>query len=242
MNVGGKLNVFELGGGVGVEIVGGDAGGGHDAGGGGVVFGFIAFDAAIGTGGDGGGIAPDELGTGGLHDFDEFGEVLFVICQRHLEVGAGSFGIGALGGIFGDVFEIVEAPVEMDDVPLGVAEPGFDVFEAIRGRAAVGGDAMDVGFAFEHFADVEGVAHGDGVADQEDAWQASDVIDFHQRRVGGAFRGFFGRSFGSVGGDGRAGEQSEKEDGFHEASINAGEGLTFRGIRNGVLTLCGKTG
>lgn len=159
MDVGGELNVFEFGGGVGAEIVGGDSGGGHHAGGGGVVFGFIAFDAAIGTGGDGGGVAPDEFGAGGLHDFHEFGEVFFIFVERHLKVRAGGFGIGALGGIFGDVFEIVQAPVEMNDVPLGVAEPGFDVFEAVGGGAAVGGDAVDVGLAFEKFADVEGVAH-----------------------------------------------------------------------------------
>ena len=61
-----------------------------------VVFLFIAFDAAIGAGGDGRGVAPEEFGTGGLHDFDEFGEVLLILGQRNLEVRAGGFGVGAL--------------------------------------------------------------------------------------------------------------------------------------------------
>ena len=36
---------------------------------------------------------------------------------------------------------------------------------------------MDVGFAFEHGADVDGVSDGDGVADEEDAGEAVDVGD-----------------------------------------------------------------
>ena len=38
----------------------------------------------------------------------------------------------------------------------------------------------------------------------------------------GAFGGFLGRWGGGVGGEGRAGDESEEQDGFHVADLNAG--------------------
>jgi hypothetical protein len=69
----------------------------------------------------------------------------------------------------------------MDDVPVrrrrltgGSAglEPFIDRGDPVLRRAAIGGNALDVGLALEEFADGRGVADGDGVADEQDARQA----------------------------------------------------------------------
>ena len=52
--------------------------------------------------------------------------------------------------VWAHVLEIVQAPVEMDDIPLGLADPSIDARQAARSRSAVGWDAVQVGFAFKN--------------------------------------------------------------------------------------------
>ena len=64
----------------------------------------------------------------------------------------------------------VEAKVEVNDVPLGVAEPGLDSGDAVRGVGAVFGALAvllhwpnNIGLALEHLLHEGGVADGDGI-------------------------------------------------------------------------------
>ena len=71
----------------------------------------------------------------------------------------------------------MDAEIEMDDVPLSVAEPDFEFLQAVGGGAAVFGGTVDVGLAGEGGANREGVAAGDGIADEEDAGKLRIVGD-----------------------------------------------------------------
>jgi hypothetical protein len=79
---------------------------------------------------------PDDLGTRGLqlrgHDGAQIG---FVVCGLHL-----TFAIG-------HVFQIVNAVVEVDHIPLACAEPLVEVGHAVLRRPAIGGDAVYICFA-----------------------------------------------------------------------------------------------
>ena len=73
-----------------------------------------------------------------------------------------------------DILEIVEAKVEVNDVPLGVAEPGLDSGDAVRGVGAVFGALAvllhwpnNIGLALEHLLHEGGVADGDGIPEEE---------------------------------------------------------------------------
>ena len=212
VDVRGQLG-FRFGERVGAQIVGGHASGGHDLRGGGIVFFFIAFDTAVAAGGDVGGVAPDEFRAGGLQRFHQRGEVLFVIGERDLEMSALGLGIGTLRGIVADVFEVVEAPIEVNDVPFAVAEPFGEIGEAVGGGAAVGGDAVDVRFAFELLPHVERVTDGDAIADEQHAREACDILDGREGRIRGAFLRRFRRLSSERGKRGE--KEGEQGDAFH---------------------------
>ncbi len=113
--------------------------------------------------------------------------------------------------ILGDL-EIMQAEIDVDDIPfIGAVdgEPFVDLGEAIGGGATVLGDAMDVGFAFEEFAEGQGIAHGNGVADDQDAGQAGHIGDVGEDGVGlGGFL-ILGR------GDERKSQQEKRAEPFH---------------------------
>ena len=167
--------------GEGVEVVDLDFFLGHNFGCDVVVFDGVTDDAAFGTFGDGGGVPPDEVGVGFFEFFDEFAEVFFVVLWGDLGLAGFIFGIGKVLAIRTHVFEVVETPVEVDDVPLFSFTAGFEplveILESFGGGAAVGERAVDVGLAIEHGSDVNGVADGDGVSDEENAGKAFDVDD-----------------------------------------------------------------
>lgn len=141
----------------------------------------VTDDAAFGSFGDGGGITPDESGTGFFEAFDEFAKVLFVVGLGDLGLAGFGFGVGEVLAVRTHVFEVVKSPVEVDDVPfLSLAtgvEPFIEFLKSGGGRSAVGEGAMDIGLALEHGADVDGVTDGDGVSDEKNAREAIDVGD-----------------------------------------------------------------
>src|SRR5690606_36744348 len=77
-----------------------------------------------------------------------------------------------------DAFEVVKAEVEVDDVPLRVAEPGVETFEAVRRAVAVLRAAriehrpFDDRLAFEELLHRGRVADRYRVAEEEDARHA----------------------------------------------------------------------
>jgi hypothetical protein len=79
-----------------------------------------------------------------------------------------------------DVLDVVEADVEVDDVPRFCIEPVVEALEGVGGVGAVFWWAVDVGFVAEEFADGEGVADGDRVAEEEDAREVGDVFDLEE--------------------------------------------------------------
>ena len=116
--------------GEGVEVVDFDVFFLHDFGGDVVVDFGVTGDPSFRSFGDGGGVAPDEAGVGFFEAFDEFAEVFFVVGLGDLWFGGFGLGVGEVLTIGAHVFEIVEAPVEVDDVPFfafaaGV-EPGVE--------------------------------------------------------------------------------------------------------------------
>jgi hypothetical protein len=97
-------------------------------------------------------------------------QILFVLVDRHLVLAV-------------DVFEVVQAPVEMNRIPLSVAEPGFEILDAIRGRPAVDRDAMHIRLPGEQLANRQRVAHRNRIADQQHSRQTGDIGDFFERRI-----------------------------------------------------------
>ena len=91
----------------------------------------------------------------------EFKPVFFVLLRLGLRVG--------------EEHQVVQAPVEMDYVPLPGAEPQLEVLDSKFRRATVLRDAMHVGPALEQVAHGQRVALGDGIANQQDAGQASNL-------------------------------------------------------------------
>ena len=108
----------------GIHVVGADAVSVHDLPRNGVVCDLRAFGEDVGTGmPDGCGAGPNELGFGCLEAADERGEVLFVLAGRGSKDAAGVPGHYPEGLHAGDAVNQVAKPaVEMNDVPLTVAE------------------------------------------------------------------------------------------------------------------------
>ena len=167
--------------GEGVEVVDFDVLFFHNFGGDVVVDFGVTDDAALGALGDGGGISPDEAGAGLFESLDEFAEVFFVVSLGNLGFAGFGFGIGKVLAIGPHVFEVVEAPVKVDDVPFfsfaAGLEPFIELLKSGGGGSAVGEGPVDVGLALEHGTDVDGVSDGDGVTDEENAREAFDVGD-----------------------------------------------------------------
>ena len=142
----------------------------------------VAYYPAFGSVGDGSGVAPDEVGLGFLEALDELAEIGGVVFLGDLGFAGLVFGVGEVLSLWAHVFEIVESPVEMNDIPLLVlaasGEPFIDLLESFGCGAAVGERTMNVGLAFEHGADVDGVTDGNRVADEENAGEAIDVSDW----------------------------------------------------------------
>ena len=77
----------------------------------------------------------------------------------------------------------MQAKIEMDDVPMAGAEPLVKVLQTALGLTAVGRGTMDIGLSFEQLPDLQRVAHGNGVADQEHARQARHVLDWFESGI-----------------------------------------------------------
>ncbi len=104
------------------------------------------------------------------------GTRLFQGCDEAAEIGFVVGGLDLALGI-GHEFEVVNAPVEVNHVPFAGAKPFGNVRHAILGRAAVRGNAVHVRLALQQFSHGQGVADGDGIADEQDTRQAGHVLN-----------------------------------------------------------------
>lgn len=156
----------------------------HDLGGNFVVFRGVAGDSPAGTCGHRGGIAPNQARSGFFEACDEVAKVFLVCGGRDLLPAALAFGRDDTVSVGADVFQIVKAPVEVDDVPLFLIaadfEPLFKLGQSFDRGPAIGGRAMHVGLALQEFAHLEGVSHRDGIADEKNAGEPFNVFDLHQ--------------------------------------------------------------
>ncbi len=80
--------------------------------------------------------------------------------------------------------QIVQTPVEVNDIPAIRSEPVIQMRKTVARRSAVGRDAVHIGFAGEKFPDLQGVTYGDGVADEQYAGQLQIVSNRTHRSVG----------------------------------------------------------
>ena len=185
VDVGLSLNLGGVLFGEGVEVVDFHAFLRHDLGGNLVVFIGIADDAASRSLWDGSGVTPDEVGLGFLETLDEGAEVLLVVVGSDLLVAVWSIHGAKLVAFPADILEVVEAPIEVNNGPFFIfpagIEPGVELFEPLGGGSAVGEGPVDVGFTLEGFLNIDGVADGDGVTDEEDARKALDICDRSHR-------------------------------------------------------------
>ena len=103
------------------------------------------------------GVSPDQLRAGPLHSLDELFEPT---------------------GVIGDqCVAIMDAEVQMNDVPLPVAEPDVDLLQPGRGRSAVGRSAMNVRLASQFLSDGLGISSLNRITDQQHAWQSRIIFD-----------------------------------------------------------------
>ena len=159
MHVAGPLCLLQVGGDEREQVVDGDVVLSHDAGGDGVALddrlhqgrAFLAVGRARGGGG------PDDLRAGLLEAGEDLAEALLVV------------GLGRAA--------VVEAEVEVDHVPLALAQPDVELLDPVGGGSAVLGGLVDVGLAGQRLADAKRVAARDRVADQQDARQLGVVAD-----------------------------------------------------------------
>ena len=155
----------------GVQVVDGHAVFLHDALRCGIVFDLVTGEAARLALGHEGRVGEDEFGTGLLEPFDEGLQVFLILRQRD---GERAFDFVALSRRleFGvAIAEVVQAPIEVDDLPLAVAQPSLDLGQAMARVAAVGIGADHIRLAFETLADLPGVADGNGIAKDQDIGQ-----------------------------------------------------------------------
>lgn len=128
----------------------------------------------------------------------QLSQVLFVLGERHLLL---AFGDIHEPPLLVHVLQVVQSPVEVDDIPMAIPQPGVDLGQAAGRRTTVGRNAMDVRFSFELLPHWYGVPDRDRIADQQDPGQIRVIHDLRERRVG--------RSALQLGGGGITGEQSE---------------------------------
>src|ERR1044072_2450212 len=98
---------------------------------------------------------------------------------------------GILSGVIAEL-QIVQTKVEMNDIPLSVAEPLINGLNTARRRTTVSGRSMDVDLALERFPRGDGVADRNGGADEQHSRQPGDVL---HRRISGVFYFLFGLRF-----------------------------------------------
>ncbi len=89
VDVGRQLDAAEFGVGVGVQVVGGNAGGGHDFGGDLIKEQGFICDTTGAAFWHGSGVAPDEFGTGGFEKGHDLSEIFLVVGEGNLVFGAG---------------------------------------------------------------------------------------------------------------------------------------------------------
>ena len=98
---------------------------------------------------DGRGAGPNELGPGLLQSHHNLFEALHIIGRRRSP--------------------IMDAEIEMDNVPLPFAEPHVEVLQARSGGTAISGGAMDVRLTRKGLARRLSVPTRNGIADEQDA-------------------------------------------------------------------------
>ena len=129
--------------------------------------------------------APDQRRAGLFHACDELSQVDLVVGGHDLLLPLNQL-------------EVMQAPVEVDHIPLAGPQPGVDVLDPVRRRSAVGRDAVDIGLALQDLAHRQGVADRNRITDQQDSRQLRIVLDLRQRRVGGDLRLGLGFGLGFV--------------------------------------------
>jgi len=147
-----------------IEIVDGDAVRFHNLRRGGVILQLVADETPRRTLRDDRRARPDQRRAGALQKQDKFVQVPCVLIERHrqLPVDHVSLAIRAL------VAQIVQPPVEMDRVPFRFAEPVVQQLQTDARVLTVAFVMLDGGFPVHDLDHVRRVAHGDGIADEED--------------------------------------------------------------------------
>ena len=106
----------------------------------------IGRDPAFCALGYGSGIPPDQDSAGPLKAKDQLLKVLRVLIDGDL--------LMALANRDKDtfivaVFEVMQAPVEMDDIPVACSKPCVELFQAACGGSAIGRRPVHIGLALE---------------------------------------------------------------------------------------------
>jgi len=157
----------------GVQVVDWDAVAVHDFFGDVVVLDVVARESHCCAFGDGGCRGEDHIGAGLLESLCEKLEVLGVLVYRYLPLPCGW--IDGLAG-FVEVLEVVEAEVEVDDVPFCFAEPRIEQLDSVGCVCGVAGVVVDAGLGCEQVSCGGEVADGDGVADEQDLREGGLLI------------------------------------------------------------------
>ena len=152
----------------------------HDAGGCLVERHFFARHAAGRSVGDGRGAGPDEFGFGLFQTRNQLTQVFFVLRERRHLFALGRPDVAPLAI---EIFQVVQAEIEMNDVPLSFTQPLIEMREPMSRIAAIGRRAMDVGLAAQQLAHGERVANRNRVAQDQDSRQRRIVLDRQKRRV-----------------------------------------------------------
>ena len=141
-------------------------------------------------------------GSGGSPD--EFGAGFFQACDQGIETLFIHRGGAVVLGVFPTV-NVPESPIEMNQVPLGGADPVIEVSDAVVGCLGIGDGARDGDFAIEQAFDFLRVAAADRVTDEKDFGSSSAEC--------GGFGGLSGS--GEKASDQREGEAEAEEKTFH---------------------------
>lgn len=165
--------------GKGEEVVSRDSFLGHDLGRDGVVLGGVPDNPALGAFRYGSGVAPDQFCPGHLEALCQLRKVLLVFSWGDLLLAFRVVGGGKVATVFAHVLQVVEPPVEVDDIPLlplaARLEPIFYAGQSFGCWATIGTGAVDVGLTFEEVSQMDGVADGNGIADEQDSGQAFHI-------------------------------------------------------------------
>src|SRR5690606_20175259 len=91
--------------------------------------------------------------------------IFLILVGRNLSLSARVL-LLLIDSIIWNVFHVVQAEVEVNHVPLLLAEPLIEFLNSAGGRATVFERAMDVRFAEQRLAHGRGIADRDRVADE----------------------------------------------------------------------------